>query len=141
MIVMKFGGTSVANADRLKNVADIVIQEKEKHGSPVVVLSAMSGVTNMLIEGGQKAKERSLDEALAIVKEIRQKHIDAINELFESEETKGALLDHMNKSLSELEVLYKGVSYLGELTRRSLDMISGTGELLFKDPLRLSKRQ
>ena len=80
MIVMKFGGTSVANADRLKNVADIVIQEKEKHGSPVVVLSAMSGVTNMLIEGGQKAKERSLDEALAIVKEIRQKHIDAINE-------------------------------------------------------------
>lgn len=130
MIVMKFGGTSVANADRLKNVADIVIQEKEKHGSPVVVLSAMSGVTNMLIEGGQKAKERSLDEALAIVKEIRQKHIDAINELFESEETKGALLDHMNKSLSELEVLYKGVSYLGELTRRSLDMISGTGELL-----------
>ncbi len=130
MIVMKFGGTSVADAERLKNVARIVNIQKEERGTPVVVLSAMSGVTNMLIDGGQKAKERKLEEALAIVEEIREKHINAIDELFESEETKGALRDHMKKNLHELEVLYKGVSYLGELTRRSLDMISSTGELL-----------
>lgn len=130
MIVMKFGGTSVSDADRLKNVAAIVSREREENGAPVVVLSAMSGVTNMLIEAGQKAKERSLEESLEIVAAIKEKHCLAIDSLFESEETKGALRDHMNKNLHELEVLYKGVSYLGELTRRSLDMISSMGELL-----------
>ena len=130
MIVMKFGGTSLADADRFKNVADLVKREKDENESPVVVLSAMSGITNLLIEGANHAKERALDEALKVAEEVKTRHSDVIDELFELEERKSAIHDQMKKHLNELEVLYKGVSYLGELTRRSLDMISSKGELL-----------
>jgi len=71
MNVMKFGGTSLADAERLKNVAEIIKREKEGEGAPVVVLSACAGVTNMLIEGADFAKNRSIDEALNLVNEIR----------------------------------------------------------------------
>lgn len=131
MNVMKFGGTSLADAERLKNVAEIIKREKDDAGSaPVVVLSACAGVTNMLIEGADLAKNRSIDEALNLVGEIKTKHVEIIDQLFDLEEPKGALVDQMNNHLDELEVLYRGVSFLGELTRRSLDMISSTGELL-----------
>lgn len=130
MIVMKFGGTSVGGTERLKNVAEIIKQEKSDGGAPIVVLSAMSGITNQLIEGADLAKDRSLDAALECVNTIRERHFQVIDELFDDEATQASLKENIEHHLHELEVLYKGVSFLGELTRRSLDMISSTGELM-----------
>lgn len=131
MIVMKFGGTSVGSADRMEEVVQLVASRSKESGAVVVVLSAMSGVTNMLIAGAEQALGRQLDEALATVEAIREKHFAAVDKLFGGEPTVGAgLKQHIQSHLDDLVILYRGVGYLGELSKRSLDAISGMGELL-----------
>jgi|AGTN01.1.fsa_nt_gi aspartate kinase len=129
MLVMKFGGTSVGSAERFLGVADIVRNSKAKNGAPLVVLSAMSGVTNQLIEGATIAKERDLDGALEIIGELRERHRDVICTLFQDSATVDKLTEELEAYFKKLDILYRGVSYLGELTKRSMDAISGLGEL------------
>lgn len=130
MIVMKFGGTSVGKAECFVAVADIIEQTIRSDGPPVVVLSAMGGVTNLLIEGATRAKEHDLDGALEIIGQIRQKHKDTISVLFQESKVVDELTSKIEEHLRKLDILYRGVSYLGELTKRSLDTISSFGELL-----------
>lgn len=129
MLVMKFGGTSVGSAERFLGVAEIVRNSKAKNGAPLVVLSAMSGVTNQLIEGATIAKERDLDGALEIISALRERHRDVICTLFQDSATVDKLTEELETYFEKLDILYRGVSYLGELTKRSMDAISGIGEL------------
>ena len=71
MIVMKFGGTSVGTADSIRNVIGIVRASLGR--SPFVVVSAVSGVTDMLIAAAQKALDGK-SSVRAIVKEVEDKH-------------------------------------------------------------------
>lgn len=130
MLVMKFGGTSVGSAERFDGVFKLVENVSKKHGPPVVVLSAMSGVTNALIDGAQKAVDRDLDGAIERANWIKEKHLTAIDALVTDKATKEALLSDLDNYFTDLQVLYKGISYLGELTKRSLDAVSGLGELM-----------
>jgi aspartate kinase len=138
MIVMKFGGTSVAGGERMEQVVELVQQAKQKHGGVVVVLSAMSGVTNALIEGANRAVCGDLKGALDQLSIISARHSETIENLFgRSRESTGQhchvaadLTMELQARINDLEVLYKGISYLGELSRRSLDAVSGMGELL-----------
>jgi aspartate kinase len=130
MLVMKFGGTSVGSAERMEQVVQLISEPKRIKKSPVVVLSAMSGITNALIDGGNFAIKRDLSAALSKLESIRQKHFQAIDSLFTDKQTIAELKSHIDKHLEELAVLYKGVAYLGELSRRSIDAISGMGELM-----------
>ncbi len=130
MIVMKFGGTSVGSAERLTSVLEIVKATKEKDGAPIVVLSAMSGVTDMLINAANAAKERDLDAALDILDKIHEKHKDCIYTLFQQASVVDELVEQLENHLNKLDIILRGVSYLGELTKRSLDAISCFGELL-----------
>lgn len=127
---MKFGGTSVGSAARMEQVIDLVQSAKQNGKMPVVVLSAMSGVTNLLIEGAEKALAQELTAAIAVVDKIRLKHEEVINVLFKESDAKRRLQEELAQKLDELLILYKGVAYLGELSKRSLDAISGFGELL-----------
>ena len=129
-VVMKFGGTSVGSAERMQQVIDLVVSAQKNGKKQVVVLSAMSGITNLLIEGADRALKRDLDGALNVISKIQTKHEEAINALFKDPVQKSALLAELKEKLDELVILYKGVSYLGELSKRSLDAISGFGELL-----------
>ncbi|HEY9786114.1 MAG TPA: lysine-sensitive aspartokinase 3 [Candidatus Obscuribacterales bacterium] len=135
MLVMKFGGTSVGSADRFTEVLAIVRTAKDKSSqkAPLVVLSAMSGVTNSLIRAAELAAQRDLKGALAELASIREKHANCLNRLLAPGKSKG-IAEHTFAQLQpyfeELEILLKGVSYLGELSPRSLDAISGAGELL-----------
>lgn len=129
MLVMKFGGTSVGSAQRMEQILELVTASKRK-SPPVVVLSAMSGVTNLLIEGAERALKRDLEGATKCLSLIEEKHAQAIEALFKDQETINQLKSEIHAKLDELKVLYKGVSYLGELSKRSLDAISGVGELL-----------
>ncbi|MBX9878013.1 MAG: lysine-sensitive aspartokinase 3 [Candidatus Obscuribacterales bacterium] len=125
MIVMKFGGTSVGSAERMQEVVQLVKQAATK-SCPVVVLSAMSGVTNALIAGAEAAAAGNFNDALRQVDLIRAKHVEAINAI-----SGGAdLLSEVEERLSELVVTYKGIAAVGELSKRSLDAVSGMGELL-----------
>jgi len=130
MLVMKFGGTSVGSAQRMEQVVELTCDSQRIKKAPVVVLSAMSGVTNGLIDGGTLSLKRNLPQALAKVDWIRAKHSEAIRSLFKDKAKITELEAELDKQLDELRVLYKGVAYLGELSRRSIDSISGMGELL-----------
>jgi aspartate kinase len=130
MLVMKFGGTSVGSAERMQGVCDLLKKVEQRNDSCVVVLSAMSGMTNALIDGAQKAYQRDLKGALLVAAAIGDTHVQAVEELLVKSDESMKLLRDIENHLHELEILYKGISYLGELTKRSLDAVSGMGELL-----------
>jgi aspartate kinase len=127
VIVMKFGGTSVGSADRIRGVADRVRERLAR--KPVVVTSAVSGVTDLLIRGA-KLSLRHETEAGAIPDQILNRHRALIAEIFPKGEVKDRLLAHVQGIVAELRTLYMGVHYLEELTPRSLDAISAMGERL-----------
>jgi aspartate kinase len=139
MKVMKFGGTSVGSAERFRSALEIVkgVHTKADESASscalpgtIVVLSAMSGITNSLIAAAEKAVNRDLKSALALLVEINDKHTQAIESLFMKSNHSMNLLKDIQSYTNELEILFKGISYLGELTKRSLDAVSGMGEIL-----------
>jgi aspartokinase/homoserine dehydrogenase 1 len=127
MKVLKFGGTSVANAENIKRVLNIVI-DKAKNEKLVVVVSALSKVTDLLQLASQKAA--SNDESYKeIVAEIEKKHLDTLKELIPVSE-QSSLLSHLKRIVNHLETLLDGCFLLGELSPRTEDTILGFGELM-----------
>ncbi len=102
MIVIKFGGTSVGSAERFRGVLDIVKSEHSKSKNTVVVLSAMSGVTNTLISAANKAVNRDLKSALALLSEVTDKHVQAIESLFMKSEQSMHLLKEVQLTSTSL---------------------------------------
>ena len=79
MIVMKFGGTSVENEAAINRVADIVLGRLQER--PVVVVSAMAGVTDALLAMSSAVASGSLPEALKLLRKIRQRHLAVLSAL------------------------------------------------------------
>ena len=125
MLIQKFGGTSVEDAKAIRNIAEIVRKELARH--PVVVLSACAGVTNQLLQTASFASQGKKDDALQTVAAIEGRHKKIIKDLFEPETSK-FLMKHISAFAEELAALVDGVSILGELTPRSLDMFASYGE-------------
>ena len=127
MKVLKFGGTSVANAQNIKLVLDIV-QKQAKQDQLIVVVSALSKVTDLLLLASQKAAAN--DEGYKeIVAEIEKKHLDTLKELIPVSE-QSSLLSHIKRIINHLETLLDGCYLLGELSPRTADTILSFGELL-----------
>jgi len=127
MKVLKFGGTSVANSQNIKLVLDIVLN-KAKQDKIIVVVSAFTKVTDLLVLASQKAA--SNDESFKeVVAEIEKKHLDAIKELIPVSEQSSAL-SHIKRIINHLETLLDGCFLLGELSPRTSDTILSFGELL-----------
>ncbi|WP_413998750.1 bifunctional aspartate kinase/homoserine dehydrogenase I [Flavobacterium sp. W1B] len=127
MKALKFGGTSVANAQNIKLVLNIVLNQA-KQDKLVVVVSALSKVTDLLQLAAIKAAEK--DESYKeIVSEIEKKHLDTLKELIPVSEQSG-LLSHVKRIINHLETLLDGCFLLGELSRRTSDTILSFGELL-----------
>jgi aspartate kinase len=128
MLTMKFGGTSVGDIPRLKEVVAIVQQFLGEQ--PIVVASAMGGVTNMLLETAHKAVERKTGEVHNAVATLRKKHLTIAHELVTNVKRRAALIQKQQSSLDELEQLFHGIGLLKELSPRSLDAIASFGEIL-----------
>ena len=111
---MKFGGSSVANAERIKHVASIIKAYKEKR--PVVVLSAMGDTTDHLLEAADLAVTGKVDVA-----KVAKLHEDTAKEL-------GINIDTIEALLSELKTLLTGISMLKEISKRSRDYLVSFGE-------------
>jgi aspartate kinase len=130
MIVTKFGGTSVGSAQRIQEVVAIVSKSREKETKLVVVLSAMSAVTNGLVAAADRAVEGDYPAAQALVNSMRAKHEEAVLDLFKTESMYHCIMHELDPLFHKLEVVLRGISYLGELSARSLDTVSSFGELL-----------
>ena len=127
MKVLKFGGTSVANAENIKLVLDIVIN-KAQDEKLVVVISALSKITDLLQLAASKAAAN--DESFKeIIAEIEKKHLETLKQLIPVSEQSG-LLSHIKRIINHLETLLDGCYLLGELSPRTSDTILSFGELL-----------
>ncbi|MDG6967102.1 MAG: aspartate kinase [Nitrososphaerota archaeon] len=128
-IVMKFGGTSVASAERIKNVAERVKGSGRGH-QVVVVCSAMGDVTDELLAlcaDASKGMEKPVEERLA---SVRETHLAALAAAVGDKEVRRKVQGMLNLTLSQLEKLARGSTVLGELTPRSRDAILSCGERL-----------
>jgi aspartate kinase len=129
-IIMKFGGTSVADAERLRGVASLAKERAES--GVLLVLSAFSGVTDLLFAAGRAAVAGDEKEALALLGDMLERHRATAAMLL------GAPLDGLPKSVEaafeaariDLGSVLKGSSLLRALPERSMDILAGRGELL-----------
>src|SRR5579863_6257529 len=127
--VMKFGGTSVGNADRIRGAATIAA-EGSRDRSVVVVVSAMSGVTNTLIAAAGKAAAGDEAVAEAMASTVHTKHRETIDALITNIEHRRELLAEIDALIERAANYCRGCALLGELSPRALDVIAGTGERL-----------
>jgi aspartokinase/homoserine dehydrogenase 1 len=128
MIVMKFGGTSVGTAERILQLINIV-RETTGHTPVVVVVSALSGVTNLLEEACQKAAAQ--DESFkAVVEAIARRHDECIGSIPFSPSTSSKLIVQVREPLQRLGEICKGLFLVGDLTAKTKAHIMSYGELL-----------
>ncbi len=116
VIVLKFGGTSVGSADRIRAVVDIVRQQRDRR--PVVVVSAHAGVTDRLVQLVEAAPR---GDALAIVQELDARHREILAEL----EIDPALL---RPFFTELADLARGLRLVGIASKKAADRVLSLGE-------------
>jgi aspartate kinase len=124
MIVMKFGGSSVADAEHIRRVAEIVQERLGK--KPIVVLSAMGDTTDFLLEAAEKALDIGPDSVEFSVEKIRDAHLNALRDL----ELSKTLTPDLRDLLDELAGLLAGISLIKELTARTRDYLVSFGERL-----------
>src|SRR6201993_2723676 len=127
--VMKFGGTSVGDAACIGRAAQI-IAEGARAGKCLAVVSAMSGVTNRLIEAAKSAQTGNATGAITIVQALRTQHEAALASLVKSEEERERVRQRMKAVLAEGSRFCEGTALLRELSLRTLDAISSLGERL-----------
>ncbi|NCI45204.1 bifunctional aspartate kinase/homoserine dehydrogenase I [Sediminibacterium soli] len=127
MQVVKFGGSSVANAANIQKVVSIVKELVDKE--PVIlVVSALSGVTDLLLKTGELASHA--DESYKpSLKEMELRHLDTVRELLPIQH-QSATLSLVKQQFNELDNICDGVFLLGELSARTKDRIVSYGELL-----------
>lgn len=127
MQVLKFGGSSVANAENIGKVALIVSKAIQKDAT-ILVVSALGGVTDQLIEIGIKAAtgNESYKEQIQL---LENKHLETVRSLLHIQ-NQSATLSWVKQQLNELERVCDGIFLLGELSARIKDRLVSYGELL-----------
>ena len=128
MKVLKFGGTSVGNAERISQVIKIIEDYNSKNIKIAVVFSAFGGVTDQLIDLSNRALKRD-DSYLGLFQSLRLKHLDAFDVLV-NHSKKNSAQKHITDHFDELNDILKGIYLLRELTPRILDNILSYGERL-----------
>jgi aspartate kinase len=141
MIIHKFGGTSVGSAERIANVAEIIIGRHQiqktrpvHDGEPapgtVVVVSAMSKVTDALITGGRAAAEGKDSVYRDIKARLLERHLSAAEALLGNSPERLEVYGLIEDRLHDLERLYRSIAVLGEFTVRGCDAVTSLGEQL-----------
>ncbi len=128
LIVMKFGGTSVGNAAALQQVIQICKRARRGGNEIVLVVSAMSGITDLLLGSARKAEAGDKQEVKRAHQELLDRHQAVIEDLLAGSQYRQTLSEEIAGFLSEFDALCHSIGVLGELTPRALDVISGMGE-------------
>jgi aspartate kinase len=128
VIVVKFGGTSVGDADAIRRAAAIVASRRERR--PIVVVSAMAGVTNTLLALAEQSARGQLIGAIRSVEALRERHMQEAELLLGEGPDCAELCAEMSALIDELAHLTEALNTLGDVTPRSLDAIASYGEQL-----------
>jgi aspartate kinase len=129
-IVMKFGGTSIATGENIRHVADLVTQSAKNDCRVAVVVSALAGVTNQLLEIAEQAKKSDEKHIQAFTEELLGNHLAAISTAITSKQIQREVMQIAEKTIAELEKVLTGICYVGELTPKSKDYVLSFGERL-----------
>lgn len=128
MQILKFGGSSVANAKNINRVISIISDASKNNEKLVVVLSAFGGITDALIEAVSLASKADIAYQQKL-ETIVQRHLNAVKELIPLEK-QSAVLSMVKKRCNEIEDICRGVFLLKELTPHTKDSIVSYGEML-----------
>jgi aspartate kinase len=129
MIVIKFGGTSVGDADRVANAIDIVAERR--HLRPIVVVSALAGVTNDLVAASDAACAQDAGRVAEIIRSVRQRHEDvALRLVQQKSDFLESFIKQLDKQIEEVDTILRGIALLGEITPRAHDKVMSIGEKL-----------
>jgi aspartate kinase len=137
MLVMKFGGTSVADRAAIERLITIVRAARQAANQPeagdwrgpVVVVSALGGATDKFLQVASEAGEGHGDRAIAIVRELRARHKEVAGVVTDDAE-RTAVVAQIDREFDELERLAGALAVLREVTPRWMDAIAATGEIL-----------
>ncbi|HSN59528.1 MAG TPA: aspartate kinase, partial [Ferruginibacter sp.] len=127
MQVLKFGGSSVANAENIKKVIT-VLKEKAAGKKTIVVVSALGGITDLLLQCSTLASEGH-ENYQSILIEIEQRHLQTVRDLIPIN-NQSSLLSFVKTQCNEIEDICNGIFLLKELSARTKDRIVSYGELL-----------
>jgi bifunctional aspartokinase / homoserine dehydrogenase 1 len=128
--IMKFGGTSVGDGACIRRAAEIVAAAAAGEAPLLVVVSAMSGVTNRLIAAAHEAAKGNTTVTGELAKTLREQHHAAVELLTGNESDRATLAAEIDSIIEETASLCQGTALLRELTPRALDSISSSGERL-----------
>lgn len=137
MKVMKFGGTSVADRAAIERLIAIVRAERQAEAQteggdargPVVVVSALSGVTDRLLGVAALAQSGDLEGARTSLRDLRTRHI-TVSEVITDESLRQPVIDAINREFDELERIVSALAVLQEVSPRWLDTLAAAGEIL-----------
>ncbi len=129
-IVMKFGGTSVATGENIRRVAKIVADSVKKDCRVVVVVSALAGVTNQLVEEASQAKKKYEKQIQEFTRKLVEKHVATAAKAIENKSIQKEVEQVIEKTVSALEKVLTGICYVGEITPKSRDYVMSFGERL-----------
>ncbi|MCB0118522.1 MAG: aspartate kinase [Anaerolineales bacterium] len=127
-LVMKFGGTSVGSANALKSAIQIIRDAKKDWDRVVVVTSAMSSVTNLLLDSAASASHGQVDSLPQTESTLREKHFSATDALVKDEAQREAVKAEIDALILSLVDLCKAIAVLGEASPRAMDTVASLGE-------------
>jgi aspartate kinase len=128
-VIMKFGGTSVADGKKLRHVAELVKSYHENGNQIVVVTSALGGVTDAILEEAHEAsKEGKVSRVKEFIADLTKQHHAATHESVGDNASTEDIIAELDARIEEIEKALTGICYLGELTLRSIDYLSSYGE-------------
>jgi len=127
-LVMKFGGTSIGSVGALKSATQIIRDAKKDWARVVVVTSAMSGVTNLLLESAASASQGTGDSLSQAESTLRGKHFDALDTLVKDESLREQAKQKINALILSFVNLCSAMAVLGEASPRAMDAVASIGE-------------
>ena len=127
-LVMKFGGTSVGSAEAMAQAVEIVRQARQEWPRVVVVTSALSGVTNLLLDSASQAAAGNAQRFIGGAAELKALHTSIAEKLIAEAAAQAQMRSEINLLVSEFTNLCHAINVLGEATPRALDAVASLGE-------------
>jgi aspartate kinase len=127
---MKFGGSSVANGEKIRHVANLIANNRSEDCGIVSTVSALEGVTNQLIQIAKEAKKGKRDFISKFTNELLERHLTAAKVAIKNKQTREETEQVLKERVGELEIILKGIGYVNELSPKSMDNVIAYGEKL-----------